>query len=73
LPTVPPWIGGKFNAGRGNSAPRAGIPHAVEKGNAYPSGTDSPDETGSFYFAKNRKYSLCLYSLKAIDFEHGLV
>ena len=24
-------------------------------------GTDSPYETGSFYFAKNRKYSLCLY------------
>ena len=29
-------LGGKFNAGKENSAPRAGIPHAVEKGNAYP-------------------------------------
>jgi hypothetical protein len=29
-------LGGKFNAGKGNSAPSAGIQHAVEKGNAYP-------------------------------------
>jgi len=30
-------LGGKFNAGRENSAPRAEIQHAAELGNAYPS------------------------------------
>lgn len=39
-------LGGKFNAGKGISAPEAGIQHAVEEGNAYPFNCPEIDFSG---------------------------